>query len=185
MAPDVIVVGGGTAGCVVAAILSEDPACEVLLLEAGPDFPTVADLPADVANGAEPTVNHDWGFVAERNAWGREIALPRAKLVGGCSATNAAFWFRGWPADYDGWAAAGNPGWSYDDLLPTMQALGSVPLTHVSEVELAPLQSAFIEAALAAGQAAVDDHNRPGPVGVGPMTRNTRDGVRMSTAQTH
>jgi choline dehydrogenase len=199
MTHDVIVVGGGSAGCVVAARLTEDPGCQVLMLEAGPDFVRLEDLPADVADASEPTLDHDWGFVSEPGSLGRPVQLPRAKLVGGCSATNAAFVLRGWPSDYDGWAAAGNPGWSYDDLLPTFRAVeadgdfddeghgsnGPIPIWRPSAAELTPLQQAFTNAALNVGHAMVEDHNRLGAVGVGPMPRNVRDGVRMSVALTH
>lgn len=113
---DVAVVGGGAAGCVVAARLSEDEACRVLLLEAGPDHR--APMPADVQNGWRPTTGHDWGYVAEPDAAGVVRPLPRGKLLGGCSSTNATFALRGHPADYDAWAQAGNDGWSFEAVLP-------------------------------------------------------------------
>ena len=196
---DVLVVGGGSAGCVLAARLSEDPACEVTVLEAGPDLAGVADLPLDVVDASGPTVAHDWGYVAEPDRLGRCIALPRAKLIGGCSATNGCFALRGAPADYDGWAGMGNPGWSFGDVLPFFRRLeadadfgdqwhgtrGPVPVCRCLPAELNPVQAAFIEAACAYGLAYVADHNRPGAVGVGPMPRNARAGVRMSTALTY
>jgi hypothetical protein len=74
---DVVVVGGGSAGCVLAARLSEDPGCEVTLLEDGPDLAGVADLPPDVVDASGPSLAHDWGYVAEPDRLGRCIALPR------------------------------------------------------------------------------------------------------------
>ena len=140
-----------------------------------------------------------WGYVAEPDRLGRCIALPRAKIIGGCSATNGCFALRGAPADYDGWAGMGNPGWSFDEVLPFFRRLeadadfgeewhhaqGPVPIHRYPPAELNPVQAAFIEAACAYGLAYVADHNRPGAVGVGPMPRNARAGVRMSTALTY
>ena len=119
--------------------------------------------------------------------------------MGGCSATNACFALRGWPQDYDQWAALGNPGWSFADLLPVFRAIesdadfgggwhgatGPVPIRRPAAGELSPLQRAFADAAAAAGHRPVGDHNEPGTVGVGPCPRNVRDGLRMSTALTH
>ena len=123
MASDVVVVGAGSAGCVVAAHLSADPDRRVVLVEAGPDYPSQELLPADIADGSAPTTSHDWGLVAVPDGPRAAIALPRARVVGGCSATNGGFWMRGWPADYDAWAAAGNPGWAFEDLLPLFRGV--------------------------------------------------------------
>jgi choline dehydrogenase len=196
---DIVVVGGGSAGCVLAARLSADGDRHVVLVEAGPDYPSVARLPADIADGSGPTLSHDWGFAAESDEQRGPIALPRARLVGGCSATNGSFWMRGWPADYDAWAAAGNLGWTFEELLPIFCAVeadsefpdkwhgsdGPIPVTRAQPDDLDDFPRAFLASATACGHARVDDHNRPGELGVGPLPRNVRDGLRMSTALTY
>ena len=194
-----IVVGGGSAGCVAAAILSEDPQCRVLLIEAGPDYPSLADLPADLRDAGMPAMSHDWGYRTEPGDDGYAIDLPRARVIGGCSSTNAGFFVRGWPQDFDGWAESGVPEWSFEALLPVFGEIehdadfagdghgssGPVPVVRDRVDDLPPLQRSFLDAAVAAGHLLVDDHNRPGAVGAGPMPRNVVDGTRMSTAITH
>jgi len=196
---DVLVVGGGSAGCVLAARLSEDAGCEVLLLEGGPDAAVIGELPPDVVDASEPTEAHDWGYVAEPDALGRSVSLPRARIIGGCSSTNGCFALRGAPADYDGWAQAGNVGWGFGDVLPFFRRLetdadfagdwhgasGPLPIRRHPPAELNAVQLAFIDAARASGLSYAGDHNRPGALGVGPTPRNAHGGVRMSTALTY
>jgi choline dehydrogenase len=197
---DVIVAGGGTAGCVLASRLSEDPERRVLLVEGGPDYPDRSSLPPDVADGASPTTDHDWGYRSEPDASGRSIALPRGRLMGGCSATNACAALRACPGDFERWTALGNAAWSYDEVLPFFVKsemdldfgdapwhgrTGPLPIRRSPVDELAPSQAAALEAAEALGYAGVDDHNRPGAVGSGPLPVNRIDGVRMSTALTY
>jgi choline dehydrogenase len=192
---DVVVVGGGAAGCVVAARLSEDGTRRVLLLEAGPDHR--AQMPADVRDGWRPTTLHDWGYLADPDAAGVARTLPRGKLLGGCSSTNAAFALRGHPADYDAWARAGNPGWSFSDLLPFFARLetdadfgdaawhgdaGPLPIRRYGEDEFTDVARAGMTMLEQAGCTSVPDANAPGAVGLAALPTNTRNGERISTA---
>jgi choline dehydrogenase len=198
MGYDVVVVGGGSAGCVMAARLSEDSRRSVLLVEAGHDHPDVGTWPLDVLDASEPSLGHDWGYAADAEL-DRGIALPRARIMGGCSATNACFALRGAPRDYDGWAAMGNRGWGWADVLDDFRRLesdqdfddewhgtdGPIPIRRHPREELNAVQSAFLEGALATGHAYVGDHNRPDAAGAGPTPRTALDGTRVSTALTY
>jgi choline dehydrogenase len=195
---DTVIVGAGSAGCVLANRLSADPARRVLLVEAGPDYPDPASLPPDIADGTRVAPSHDWGLRAEpATGRGPGPALPRGRLVGGCSAVNACFALRGHPADYDAWAAAGNAGWSWADVLPGFVAVerdldfgatpghgrsGELPVRRYPDRELTPLHRAFLDTATAAGQPLLDDHNAPGAVGAGRLPTNCVDGRRVSCA---
>ena len=122
---DYIVVGAGSAGCVLAARLTEDPATRVLLLEAGPpDDSFWIHLPIGYGKTMW-SKTHNWGFHTDPdpNMNSRRIYWPRGKTLGGCSSINGLIYIRGQREDYDHWAALGNPGWSYDDMLPYLRRM--------------------------------------------------------------
>ncbi|HEU5353834.1 MAG TPA: GMC family oxidoreductase N-terminal domain-containing protein [Actinocrinis sp.] len=192
---DTVVVGAGAAGCVLAARLSEDPARRVVLIEAGPHYPTLDQLPEDLRDGWRSAGSHDWSFRDEATG----AAVARARVVGGCSATNGAIALRGTVRDFDGWAARGNPGWSYAEVLPAFRKLeddhdfvdrwhgqgGPLPIRRYCAKELTAVNAAAYEAAAQAGFPEVADHNRPGTTGLGHAPVNTIGGVRISAALTY
>jgi choline dehydrogenase len=180
---DVVIVGGGPAGAVLANQLTADENRSVLLVEAGPDYGSdPADWPAELLFSQEqPLTSHSWGL---RDA-GNGISLPRARVIGGASAVNACYWIRGSASDYDEWAALGNPGWGFDDLLPYFRRAESDPLggpLHGADGPVrvwraddwSPGDLAFTEAAVSVGLEKVDDINgaREQFPSVGPVPKN-------------
>jgi choline dehydrogenase len=192
---DDIIVGAGSSGAALAARLSEDRDRSVLLLEAGPDYSTIDQTPADLLNTWVSAGPHDWGMVAQATP-AREIPYPRGKVTGGSSAVNGHIALRGTPQDFDEWAAWGNDEWSFERVLPSHRKLeddrdargdfhgvgGPIWIERPRPETWQPLNRAFFEAARAAGYADVWDHNDPESTGIGPWPRNRRDGVRISTA---
>ena len=176
MAFDVVVVGGGTAGCVLAARLSENPDRTVCLLEAGPDFGSLDSgrWPSDLLDAHFPASSHVWEPGADD---GRTLG---GRVIGGSSAVNACAMLEGSPADYDEWGE----GWSYQDLSPFLELAKRTLRTAPANTEhAAPFHRRFIDAAVDAGFPRLDDPNDPTqPVGVAPYTANVVDGTRWNAA---
>jgi choline dehydrogenase len=196
---DFIVVGGGSAGCALAARLSEDAAASVTLLEAGGrDGQLIVSMPlAWMQVAANPA--YGWGDMSEPDPHldNRAQPLPRGKLLGGCSSINGTMYIRGAAADYDAWRDAGLTGWGYQDVLPYFKRAetnwrgagpehgGSGPL-HVTPMQRhKELFPAFIAAANALGMPACDDFNVAQPDGFGIPDCTIRQGRRHSTAQAY
>ncbi len=117
---DYIIIGGGSAGCVLAARLSENPEMSVLLIEAGgEDRNPLIHIPAGyIKTMVNPAINWMFESEPEANSGNRRIKIPRGKVLGGSSAINGMLYVRGQAADYDEWAQRGNSGWGFDDILP-------------------------------------------------------------------
>jgi choline dehydrogenase len=172
---DVVVVGGGTAGCVLAARLSESPGRTVCLLEAGPDYGalTCGRWPEDVLDARSLSFSHSWGTGGEdeRSLGGR--------LLGGSSAANACMVVSGSPADYDEWG----PEWSYEAFRPYLERAKAGLRTAASNTtHPAPFHLRFLEAAQAVGIPLVDVDDPEVPVGAGPFPANVVDGRRWNAA---
>ena len=173
---DVVVVGGGTAGCVVASRLSEDAARTVCLLEAGPDYGPVDSgrWPEDLLDPRALAFSHDWGTGGEDN---RSLG---ARVIGGCSTHNACLVLEGTPADYDEWGAE----WSHESFAPYLDRARSTLRTTIANTERpAPFHSAFIAAAQTVGMPLLVDPDDPGePVGVSAGPANVVAGARWNAA---
>ena len=198
---DVVIVGSGSAGSILATRLSEDPHRSVLLLEAGPDYPDFEHLPEEVKFGYATeidimTSDHNWQFTGKATDHAPPMLVPRGKVTGGSSAINGQVFLRGVPEDYDSWTAMGNDQWEYQKLLPYFRKVetdsdfhgdfhgteGPIIAHRFKRETWLPAQVAFYEACRAAGFPDCPDHNHPDSAGVGPTPFNNPNGIRMSTA---
>ena len=192
---DFVIVGGGSAGCVLARRLAEDPAAQVLLIEAGPadGDPAIADARhwTRLLRGA-----YDWGYdyAPAAQADGRTIGIPRGRVLGGSSSINAVTWYRGHPSDYAAWAAAGAAGWDFEAVLPFYRRAedwegganfwrgAGGPMRIERPCDPHPVALAMLEGAAQLGLPALDDPNGADNEGAALGNYNMRGDRRCSTA---
>ncbi len=202
---NVVIVGGGAAGSVLAGRLAANTQTSVLLLEAGPDYPDPANIPDEIRYGhtrfAEaPDSRHNWalrGTITEEQG---EIHVAQGKVIGGGSSINGQAMQRGFPEDFDSWAALGNDEWSYEKVLPYFRkserdldiqdnychgSNGPMPVRRRQSGPWPAIQQAFHDACTKAGFGTTNDTNGLHPAGIGVPPSNNLNGVRMSTAMTH
>jgi len=204
---DKIIIGAGSAGAIIASRLTEDEGCSVLLIEAGPDYPTLDQMPDPVkyAYGHDQNIwaiafghgtKFGWNYYGRTTDKSPPKLFPRGKLVGGSSAINAQVFLRGIPEDYDNWADLGNDHWSFEELLPYFRMIetdidiqdqyhgtdGPIIARRFKKDDWNNDQRAFYESCLLHGYDECLDHNNPYSSGIGPMPVNNFEGIRYSTA---
>jgi choline dehydrogenase-like flavoprotein len=196
--PDYVIVGAGSAGCTLAARLTEDPSVSVTLVEAGGKgrHPNIS-IPAAFANQFRTKLDWDYNTEPEPHCDGRSLYIPRGKGLGGSSSMNAMLYVRGRPLDYDLWERQGAPGWGWKDVLPYFlkaennergesehHAVGG-PLNVADERSPRRLTARFIASAEAAGIPRIPDYNGPEQDGVSPVQVTQRNGARFSAADAY
>ncbi len=196
---DYVIVGAGSAGCVLADRLTEDGRSSVLVLEyGGSDRSLFIQMPAALSIPMNMKA-YNWGYVSEPEPHlnGRRIACPRGKVLGGSSSINGLVYVRGHPLDFDRWEEDGAKGWGYRYVLPYFRRAesfrggsdawrgGEGPLATAHGRKLNPLYAAFIEAGRAAGYAVSPDLNGERQEGFGALDMTVRDGVRASAANAY
>ncbi len=195
---DYVIVGAGSAGCVLANRLSEDPQVRVLLLEAGGrDRSLKVKIPAAFPEQFHTKLDWDYATDPEPHVDGRELYIPRGRMLGGSSSMNAMLYVRGRPLDYDGWEAQGAPGWSYRDVLPYFiraedNARGASefhgaggPLRVSEQRSPRPMNRRLLAAGEAVGIPRIPDYNGPEQDGVSMFQVTQRNGQRFSAADAY
>lgn len=193
-----VVVGAGAAGAALAARLSEDPDLRVIVLEAGPAPRSTADFPSELLDGgtvqgAMPGHPANWSYLGHLTP-DLPYTIARGRILGGSSTINGGYFVRARPEDFDRWADAAGPAWSYEHVLPALRDLerdldlgagpfhgdaGPMPVLRASQAN--PVARAFAAAARELGFHDEPDKNAPGAPGVGPVPQNVVDGVRVNT----